>query len=128
MREEFDEFWKAGGRVFIKGASENGDKWFGDHTMVWRGRQPPPNPDPPWSLSTIHTYWHTPSDQFGHHTDAHRQDQPALVPPRHQTVRHILQNVETGPRNDIACGQASFRVLTSNAFSVARQWRYKQLR
>jgi hypothetical protein len=38
-----------------------------------------------------------------------------------QTVQHILLEC-TG------CGQASFHALTSNAFSVARQWQYKQPR
>ncbi|CZR50577.1 uncharacterized protein PAC_00451 [Phialocephala subalpina] len=45
-----------------------------------------------------------------------------------QTVRHILGNVETGPKNNTGCGQASYHVWTSNASSVARQWQYKQPR
>jgi hypothetical protein len=37
-------------------------------------------------------------------------------------------NAETGPTNDTGCGQASVHAWTSNAFSAARQWQYKQPR
>ncbi|QSS48702.1 hypothetical protein I7I53_08787 [Histoplasma capsulatum var. duboisii H88] len=37
-------------------------------------------------------------------------------------------NARTGQKNNIKCGQASLHAWTSNAFSVARQWQYKQQR
>jgi hypothetical protein len=37
-------------------------------------------------------------------------------------------NAGAGPRNDTKCGQASIHALTLNAFSVIRQWQYKQPR
>ena len=92
---------------------------------------------------THHTYRHTPSDQLGHHTDAHRQDQPARLPPRHQQGRHRPMPMrprtpdrtphpprmpKLDARSDNECGQAKLHAWTSSAFSVARQWQYKQPR
>jgi hypothetical protein len=37
-------------------------------------------------------------------------------------------NAGTGWKNDIECGQASLHAVTSSAFSVTRQWQYKQPR
>ncbi|KFY03843.1 hypothetical protein V490_00078 [Pseudogymnoascus sp. VKM F-3557] len=70
------------------------------------------------------------------------KDQPARLPPRYQQGRHRSMPVRlrapdsatrppgmsTGPKSDTGCGQVSFYALISNAFSVARQWQYKQPR
>ncbi|KAH8585542.1 hypothetical protein B0O99DRAFT_646708 [Bisporella sp. PMI_857] len=40
----------------------------------------------------------------------------------------FYSNAGIGRMSDNKCGQASDHVWTSNAFSVARQWQYKQQR
>lgn len=45
-----------------------------------------------------------------------------------QTVDTSCSSAETGRTNDIECGQARLHGSTLSAFSVARQWQYKQQR
>jgi hypothetical protein len=46
----------------------------------------------------------------------------------HRRYNTSCSTAGTGWKNDNECGQASLHALTSSAFSVTRQWQYKQPR
>ncbi len=84
----------------------------------------------------------TSCDQLRNHADARRQDRPARTSTPstkptptsasadtgHRQYNTSCSSAGTGQKNDNGCGQTKLHAWTSNAFSVARQWRYRQPR